>query len=202
MTSVINHLLVWLLTYQYAVLVPAMIIEAPMATVLAGFLVSLGFFNGVIVYLIAVIVNAVSDSAYYAVGRWGRLELLNRWGKYVGLDAAKVRTFEADFAEHTTGILIAGKAAQGLGGIILLAAGAAHVPFRRFLWINFLCTIPKMLILLLLGFYFGQAYEQIDRYLRYGTLALTILIVIFIVGYMIIVKKVAKKMLAKNHVTV
>ena len=200
--TVINHLFIWLLTYQYAVLIPAMIVEAPIVTVLAGFLVSLGLFNGVVVYLIAVIVNAVSDSVYYALGRWGRLELISRWGKYVGLNAEKVLMFEADFKEHTTKILIAGKAAQGLGGIILLAAGAAHVPFQRFIWINFLCTLPKMLILLLLGFYFGQAYEKIDHYLKYGTLALSILIVIFVVGYTIIVKKMAKKILAKNHVAV
>jgi membrane-associated protein len=46
----------------------------------------------------------------------------------------------------------------------LVAAGLARMPYKKFLYYNSVATIPKSLLLLILGFYAGAAYLRFTKY--------------------------------------
>ncbi|MFH0804797.1 MAG: DedA family protein [Patescibacteria group bacterium] len=173
----------WLIQYGYFVLFPIMVIEGPIITVIAGFLSSVGALNPFIAYAVVVAGDLAGDSIYYFLGRSGRYTSIERWGRFLGITPARVARLETHFGSHTGKTLIAGKLTHAVGSVILTAAGVARVPYRRFLWYNFLATIPKSLVFLLIGFYFGSAIARINRFLTFGTLAMIALLALTVLGY-------------------
>ncbi len=66
-------------------------------------------------------------------------------------------------------MLVVGKLTHAAGFAVLTAAGAARMPFGRFLAINFAATIPKSLFFLALGLFFGAAHSRIATWLSTGS---------------------------------
>jgi len=54
---------------------------------------------------------------------------------------------------------------QGLGSIILMAAGLSKYPYKPFMWYNTLATLLKSFILLYIGYVFGKEYEIASGYI-------------------------------------
>ena len=189
-----DHIIPALLQYKYVFLFPAVVIEGPIITIIAGFLASLGIFNVFVVYGLAVTGDLTGDCIYYIIGRYGRTGLISRWGRYLGITVERVEKLENHFKYHRGKTLITGKIAHGVGAGILLAAGLAKVPFEEFLGFNFLATLPKSLILVLIGFYFGEAYARIYHYLDYVELG-TIAVAILLVAIYFITKRRAQKLI-------
>lgn len=189
----LDELLALLLTYRYAVLFPAAVVEGPMVMILTGFLASLGYFQLASVYAALVVGDLVGDSLYYALGRWGRWQFIDRWGKYVGVTRERTIALDDHFAQHSGKTLALGKLTHAVGAVILVAAGASGVPYRKFLWFNFLATLPKTLLLLLLGFYFGQAYRQFSHYLGYTALGMIIVLLLGLWLYAGLGRRITKR---------
>lgn len=185
--------IIFLLTaYKYIFLFPVAVFEGPIITVIAGFLSSLGHLNVFIVYAVVVVADVVGDIVYYVLGYYGRQRFIERWGRFLGITMERVERLEKHFAQHSGKTLIIGKLSHAIGTVVLVAAGIANVPFWKFVWYNFIATLPKSLVILLIGFYFGKTYIKINTYLDYtaiGTIAIT---VIFIMIYFVM-KKVSKK---------
>jgi membrane protein DedA with SNARE-associated domain len=174
----------WLLHYKYFVLLPIVMLEGPIITIIAGFLASLGYLDLLLAYVVVVGGDLIADSIYYAAGRWGKEHLLGRWGKHVGLTRERITRLQDYFAKHKGKTLVGGKFTLGIGAPILAAAGMAKVPYWEFLGINLLATLPKSLILLLIGFFFGRGYTRISRYLDYTALGMLALAGLFIILYL------------------
>ena len=60
-----------LLASPYALLVPAMVLEGPVATVLGGSLVAASHASFWLVWLLAVTADTLTDSVLFCLGRWG-----------------------------------------------------------------------------------------------------------------------------------
>ncbi len=184
LTTVIS----WLLQYRYAILFPLVIIEGPIVTILAGFLASLGQFNLFICYPLIVVGDVIGDLFMYAQGRWGGKPVVERWGRRFGIKPDLVERLEEHFKKHPGKTLVFGKISHFLGGPVLIAAGMARMSLPKFLWFNFLATLPKSLVLLLVGFYFGEAYAKFDKFFTYAGWAAVILVVLCAVVYFVISK--------------
>jgi membrane protein DedA with SNARE-associated domain len=181
----LDQIIGWLLVYKYFILFPVVVIEGPIITIIAGFLSSLELLNPFLVYAVVVAADLIGDFIYYAIGRWGRENFINKWGKYIGLSAAKIIKLESHFEKHTRKTLIFGKISHAFGAPILVAAGVAKIPFWEFIWFNFLATLPKSLIFLLIGYYFGQAYVRLNKYLDYFTIGLLVLAILILIIYFV-----------------
>jgi len=153
----------WLLSYRYAIIFPLMVVEGPITTLAAGFLSSLGYLKLIPVYLIVVAGDLGGDTIYYAIGRWGRRPL-EKWGKYIKLTKERIQKLESLFEQHGGKTLIAGKLSHAVGSVVLITAGIAKIPYRKFIWFNLLATLPKSLVLVLIGYYFGNAYVKYRSY--------------------------------------
>jgi len=167
----------WLLNYRYLILFPLTVIEGPIVTVTAGLMSSLGLMNFYVVYMIVVAGDLTGDGIYYSIGRWGRRPL-ERWGKFIGVHPERIEKIEKHFINHGGKTLIAAKLSHAVGGIVLISAGIARIPFRKFIFFNFWATLPKSLILILIGYYFGNTYLRFQKFVDLawlGTLAIAIL---------------------------
>jgi membrane protein DedA with SNARE-associated domain len=100
----------------------------------------------------------------------------------------RVVKIERHFGKHTGKTLIVGKMSHGVGGAILVAAGMAKIPFWKYVWFNTLASIPKSLGLLIIGYYFGHAYNQIDHYFTYAALGMLGIAILTAVMYTVIHK--------------
>ena len=189
----------WLIIYRYWLLIPIVIVEGPIITVMAGFLASLGYFNFFILFLIIVFLDLSEDSLIYLLGRfWGK-KVINKFGIYFGINNKRFSMFKKQFKRHAKKSIVIGKLpVVGFTWFIpLIAAGMTKMPYRKFFSVCFLTSLPKSLLLLLLGFYFGKAYITIDKYLNYIGWAIGVIIILTIAIYFII-KHITKVIFKKR----
>lgn len=178
-----------LIGYQYLVLFPLVAIEGPIISVVAGFLIAQGLMNVYLAYFIIITADLVGDGLYYALGRWGA----NFGMKLFRISEEKLTQLESYFSSHGGKTILWGKLAHGIGTSFLFAAGAAKMPFRKFIYYNIIGTIPKSIILLFIGYLFGQSYARIGKYFDYYALFTLSLGIILIAIYLIVAKKLRKK---------
>lgn len=192
-----TQLVPWLIHYRYFVLFPIVVVEGPIVTVIAGFLSSLGYLNVFVAYGVVVLGDLAGDSIYYAAGRWGKEGFLKRWGRFIGITMERIKQLQEYFAKHKGKTLILGKLSYGVGAPVLVAAGVADVPYCEFVGFNFIATLPKCLVLLLIGYYGGQGFTKISRYLDYTALGMLALAVLFTVVYLMM-KRIARRLSKKK----
>jgi len=178
----------WLLAYKYLVLFPLIVLEGPVVSITAGFLSSINILNIFIVYPVVVLADLIGDIFYYSIGRWGGKRFLRRYGKCFRLKEKVIERLESHFEKHTKKTIIFGKISHAFGAPILVSAGIARVRIYEIFWSNFIVTIPKYLILLSIGFYFGQAYLSFDKYLDYLGIVILVIGLIILLAYYIYTK--------------
>ena len=179
----LDELLALLLAYKYWVIFPIAVVEGPMISVLTGWLVSTGALNVFVAYVLLVFADLVGDSIYYALGRFGGNPFLKHWGHWIGVDDTKLLKLEEHFGNHGNKYLLFGKT-QGFGAAFLAAAGVIKFPFPRFIGINAIGTILKVPVFLLIGYFFGEAYEQIDSTLtKVGLISFGVILFILILYF-------------------
>ena len=165
----------WLIHYQYLVLFPITVVEGPIITIIAGFLLSLGYMDAPLAYAVIVVADVLGDCMYYGVGHFGGEAFVRRWGRWLGITHASVDRLSVRLQGHSGMALLTGKVLQGLGTVVLIAAGLVRMPLTTFIAFNTLGTMVKSLALLVLGFYFGEAYAQWNIYLDYAAIVTTVL---------------------------
>lgn len=161
-----EEILALLEVYRYLILIPLTIIEGPIVIVIAGFLSSTGFFDPILVYLIGLAGDQAGDAIAYATGRWGG-KWLHMNGSLIGATPERMEMAKAYFREKHLKAITLSKLAQGVGWAGLAAAGALHVPFKKFIRTCFYVSVLQDAAFLIVGMVFGHAYMQIGKYLDY-----------------------------------
>lgn len=186
-----SSILSLLVIYRYAIFFPITIIEGPIVTIIAGFLSSLGYFNLIIIYVIAVLGDTIGDLIYYLIGHWGGGRIVKN-GKFLWIKSEQLVKIKNHFSSHAGKTLLFGKWTQHLGAAILLASGMSNMPIKKFILFNLIGSVPKILIFVLIGYYFGQAYDKINKYFGYASLSIAVAIIL-IISYFVIVKVIKSK---------
>ena len=168
MTQAVQH---YLALYGYAALLPLMVIEGPAVTVIAAFLASQDLLDVWAVYAIAVLGDLIGDLLYYAAGRWTLQHLTDRPGRWATRLRQRVAQLAPRIRTRAGAMLLFGKLTHSAGFAVLLAAGAAHVSVRRFLLFNLAGTVPKSLLLVVVGYWFGRLYAATQSDLALASLA-------------------------------
>lgn len=172
-----------LYTYSYLVLFPLVVIEGPIVTIIAGFLVSLGFMDFIPTYFTIIAGDLAGDMLYYSAGRWWLNKTYRNVLKFFNIKTKFLETIENLIRKNKGPSLFFGKLSHAIGGIVLFAAGLAEVPVKEFLEYNFLATLPKSLILLAVGYFFGSTVSNFRRALDYTVLGLFIFTLVMIGVY-------------------
>lgn len=78
----------------------------------------------------------LGDNAGYLLGHWGGYRLLVRYGRYIGLDEAKVRVARYLFFRYGGQVVFFGRFVSVLRAYAAFLAGTTRMPWRRFLVFN------------------------------------------------------------------
>ena len=159
-------------TYGLIVLAPLAVFEGPIVTIIAASLAAQGLLNLKAVFVCVVLADLAGDSLLYALGRGLLGRLSPPWRNRLGLSSDRMTTLVDAF--HTSGakLLVAGKWTHAAGFAVLVAAGVARMQYLRFLLVNLLATIPKSLLFIAIGYFFGTALAQPEGWISGGALAL------------------------------
>lgn len=153
-----------LLEYKYLIMFPLVMLEGPITTIIAGFLSSTGQLNFWLAYFLAAVADLTSDAGYYFLGRFGREKFIEKYGHYVGITGAVIEKLENQFRKHGGKMLVFGKIADPLSSTIQATAGLTKMNFKKYAFWNVIATFPKSLLLLTIGFYFGEAVSSVNFY--------------------------------------
>lgn len=160
----------WLLSYGYLAAYPLAIVEGPVLMLLCGFLVRLGLFAFWPIYLVLIAGDLTGDIIWYWVGHHGARNLIEKYGHWLSITEENVEKAEQFFHNHQVKILFISKITMGFGFALatLIAAGAARVPFKKYLAINFIGEFIWAGFLMALGYILGHLYTLVDRSLRWA----------------------------------
>jgi membrane protein DedA with SNARE-associated domain len=171
-----------LINYKYILLFPLSIIEGPIITVIAGFVSSLGLMNWLLIYIIVIAGDIVGDTIMYAFGRYGG-GFLKKHGFRVGATPERLEAAKEYFANHHHKAIITSKIFHGVGVSGLIAAGALKISYARFIKTCGAISLVQSAILLILGIFFGHAYQQIGQYFDTYAAVISVTVLIIIAGF-------------------
>jgi membrane-associated protein len=102
-----------------------------------------------------------------------------------GVSRRRMAVLMRTYRDNGVRVLVVGKLTHAAGFAVLVAAGAARMPFGTFVLANLLATIPKSLALVALGYLFGSAHALIAGWFSWGTVVILgiMLIILAVVLY-------------------
>jgi membrane protein DedA with SNARE-associated domain len=133
------------------------------------------------VVLAGMIGTLVGSWVAYAVGRGGRLELLERHGDKVHMGPAQIQRADRWFQRHGEQIVLYGRVIPVIRAFVSLPAGIAKMPLGRFTVLTILGSLPWVLGFALAGHALGGDWESVRNGLEYVDYVLLAAIVIGIV---------------------
>jgi membrane protein DedA with SNARE-associated domain len=129
--------------------------------------------------------SMVGSWVAYAVGRGGRLELLERHGGKVHMGPAQIERADRWFQHYGQQIVLFGRLVPVIRAFVSLPAGVARMPIVRFSVLTFIGSIPWVLGLALVGEAVGGDWTSVRKGFEYVDYVLLALIVLGI-GYLIV----------------
>jgi len=149
----------------------------------AGFLAAQGTLNLALVIAIGTAGAAVGNAVAYHIGaRVGR-PLVERYGRYLALDAADLAWAEAWFAKWGDLGILLGHAVPGTRSFISFPAGIARMRFRNFVVASTAGAAVWNTVLVVAGFYLLQGWRVFAETTENVDLYVVIAAVAAIVGY-------------------
>lgn len=162
--SLIPNFLLILTSYKYLLLFMAIVIEGPILMVASGFLILLEFFEPIPAFLVILAGDLLGDIIWYYIGYFFAEPFLNKYGKFFKLTPEMFERAKELFHRYHVKILLISKVTIGFGMSLatLMAAGATHIPLRKYLTLNFIGEVVLISVLLSVGYFFGQLYSSIE----------------------------------------
>lgn len=185
----------WVIAHSSFIIFLVMCIEGPMTTAAAGFAAAAGYFNPAWILFLSVSGDLVPDSLYYLVGYRSRIRGIERIARYFKLTPEKVAHTETLLKKHFGKTMLILKLTPIVTTVGFALVGYLKIPFRKFfVWCS-IVTIPKSIIFLSIGYFFGHLYV-VNAYIHNASLLLAIFAVatgFFYFVYMKVSSAIAQK---------
>ena len=99
----------------------------------------------------------------------------------VRVSPEKIDKLESFFKKHDVKAMLMIRFIYGLRAMTLIVAGVSKMKYHRFLLYNFIGTFVWALLLGALGYFFGESWEVLSRYVENIILLISIIIFIGII---------------------
>lgn len=177
------EILYLLVTYKYLLLIPIAFFEGHIISMIVGFLARLGQINPFLGGFFIVLGNLIGDVTLYWLGFHKGAGFVRRWGKYFGLNSARVEKGREIFHEHKTWILLISKLTNGLGlaMAVLFTAGMMRIRFRTYMFWNIFGECLWTASLISVGYFLGNIYTSVDNVIIKIGGVVIVFVVIFLV---------------------
>jgi membrane protein DedA with SNARE-associated domain len=142
----------------------------------AGFEVANGRFTLLEVVVAGVLGNLVGSWIAYGIGYYGRVELLERHGKWLHITPKHLAWADRWFRRHGDATVFFSRMVPVIRTFISLPAGVARMPFWRFTLLSFLGIVPWVIAFAVIGREVGDNWENVQEKLHYLDYAIVALI--------------------------
>ena len=184
--------------YGYWMMLPLMIIEGPIVTVLAAMLASLGAFNVFLVLLFSILGDVIGDVALYGLGYRFGMGFVRHVGKYLGITEKLVLQMGEYFKKYGGKTIFAVKSTTGLCWATFTAAGIAKMDFKKFLKNSVYGGIVWSGFLVAMGYFYGYLWRDIKQYIQWIGWLIFAVAAVSIAGITLYKNRQAKKMFTEN----
>jgi membrane protein DedA with SNARE-associated domain len=141
----------------------------------AGFNVSRGEYTLIVVTLVGSFANLAGSWVAYAVGYYGRVDVLEKHGHKLFIRPHHLRAADRWFERHGDATVFFTRMLPIVRTFISLPAGVARMPFWRFSVLTFLGCLPWVFALTFIGQQVGENWTQWKdslHYVDYAVLAM------------------------------
>jgi membrane-associated protein len=153
--------------YGYFAMLPLMIIEGPVATIISAMLASLGAFFWPWVLVLSIAGDMIGDIILYGLGFKYGMKFVNGFGKYMGITESLVKRMEKYFEKHGGKTIFAVKSTTGLCWATFTAAGIVKMDFKRFVKYSFLGGVVWSGFLVAMGYFYGYLWKSMKQYISW-----------------------------------
>ena len=147
----------------------------------AGFNVSNGEYSLFAVVAVGTAANVVGSWIAYAVGYYGRVDILEKHGRKLHIKPSHLAWADRWFEKYGSWTVFLTRMLPIIRTFISLPAGVARMPFWRFTVLTALGCIPWIFMLAFIGRQAGDRWETWKDSLHYVDYAIAVLIVVGIV---------------------
>ena len=147
----------------------------------AGFNVSDGQYPLWAAVAVGSVANLVGSWIAYAVGYYGRVDILERHGRKLHIKPSHLATADRWFERHGDLTVLVTRMLPIIRTFISLPAGVARMPFWRFSVLTLIGCIPWVFMLTFIGKQAGDNWEKWKDSLHYVDYAVVALIVVGVV---------------------
>ncbi len=184
--AILEYALTLTVTLKYLLVFVGTIIEGPVIMIACGFLIHLGVFDPLPIYLTILAGDLVGDIGWYYIGYYFAEPFMKKHGHFLSLTPEKLEKIKTLFNKYHERILIFSKLTIGLGFALgtLIVAGITRIPFGRYMILNLVGEGLLVAILLSVGYFFAEAYKYVDDGLKVGfTVIVTVILAAAIYGF-------------------
>jgi membrane protein DedA with SNARE-associated domain len=172
--------------WNYVIILVAVVIEGPIATLLGGVWASTGRVNFWAVILISAVANLVADSFWYYIGHVGREPMIHRWGRYLRINMEAINKMEKVlFGENATKVLFTAKVTSALVIPALIAAGILQIGWRKVMKAIILAQLTWSLTLTAIGYWMADSYVALSHKIENFGWILGVISLVLVVGYLV-----------------
>lgn len=192
-----SHIIPWLSSHGYGIFALLAFFEGPFVTAAAGVVSSFGIFSPLAIILISIAGDIGGDLFFFALGYVARDRVIGKYGHYVGLTPSRLVYFENLFIKYPRLSIAIVKFSPLIPIPGIMAMGASRMNLFIYAQTALLIAIPRTLVLFLLGYTSGSAYNALSQKVSNSLQLMWIIPFLLIVGfycYQQIMKKVEKKM--------
>jgi membrane protein DedA with SNARE-associated domain len=133
------------------------------------------------VVLAGLLGTMVGSWVTYAIGRGGRLELLERHGGKVHMGPSQIERADKWFQRHGEAAVLFGRLIPVVRAFVSLPAGVARMPFWRFTVFSLIGSVPWVLGLAIAGHAVGNDWTSVRKGFEYVDYLVVALVVVGIV---------------------
>lgn len=199
MEQVGQHIFEFLRHWGYFIMLPLMIIEGPVVTIISAMLASLGAFNIFIVLIFSIAGDMIGDIILYGLGHKYGMAFVRGFGKYMGITEKLVLRMEKYFVNHGGKTIFAVKSTTGLCWATFVAAGIVKMDFKKFVRYSFLGGIVWSSFLVAMGYFYGYLWREIKQTIEWIGWVIFSAVILTFVGITFYKKREAKKFLENNN---
>jgi membrane protein DedA with SNARE-associated domain len=140
-----------------------------------------GAVNVYLVILFAFLGAVTGDNIWYAVGRYGGIAFINRYGKFMLLTKHRIERASEYFEKHGRKTVFLSRFIFGTRFGSAALAGTFGMSRKRFVISNSIGAMTWVIITVLLGFFFGSSFHNLRRAVHGTEIALLILAAIALI---------------------
>ena len=167
---------------------------------LGGFYVSQGQLDFVPVVLAGLIGTVVGALPWYGIGRLVNEERLEQWleinGRWIGINPQELARSRTWFNRYGVSLVFWGRLVPGIRTLISVPAGVELMPVSPFLIWTTAGSLIWTLLLTIAGFYLGDSYPKIERWISpFSNVFKTIIILIISMALITLIYKTLRKLI-------